>query len=100
TGVSAKAEATDFFRLKAEATGPRAEATGLPDTHEAEAGLPARVDERGQRGRLGRIVESGDGFAAGLLHQRVIAEQVADAQRRHARLGRTEKVDPRAHAPV
>ena len=41
-----------------------------------------------------RIVERGDGFAPRVFHQLVIAQQVADAQRRHARTGACRRSRP------
>src|SRR4029453_5894315 len=64
----------------------------LPNANQTEPLLPTRADERGKCLGLRRIFERQDRFATCLLHQLMIAQQVADAKRRHARLPRAEEV--------
>lgn len=56
----------------------------LADSNEAEALLPARTHERRELARARLRVEGNDGFAARFFHELMIAQQIADAQRRHA----------------
>src|SRR5262249_61054328 len=55
----------------------------LPNPHQAEALLPAGVDEGPQRSTLVGIVEGDGGFRSGALHTRGVAEHAAAAGRRH-----------------
>src|SRR4030095_13709746 len=64
----------------------------LSHSDQPEALLPAAAHERDERVRLTRIVERGDGFAPRVFHDLVIAYEVADAERWHARLPRAEEV--------
>ena len=56
--------------------------------------------KRRQRLGLAPVVERGDRLAPGLLHQLMIAQQIADAQRRHARLPRAEEIAGTAQREV
>ena len=53
---------------------------------------PVRREVLDERLRRAAVVEPRDGFAPRVFHQRVIAQQIADAQRRQAGLPRAEEI--------
>ena len=63
-----------------------------PTPDQPESLLPTRSYERRQRLRFLDVIQGGDGFAPRLLHQLMIAQEVADAERRHSGLARAEEV--------
>src|SRR3954469_16323001 len=63
-----------------------------PDAHQPESLFPVGSHEAGQRGGLLRIVEGDDRFAARRLHDLVIANEIAEPERRHTGLPGAEEI--------
>ena len=72
----------------------------LSDADQAEALFPAVTDERRECRRLRRVVEGDDCFAARVLHQLMVAQQIADAKGRHTGLARAEKISRTAKLQI